>query len=576
VSSVSTLVRMGPMKLLTPGHHEPGGWRRVRAGVATALAGLLVFLALVAPDRLGGLTPAAFLRIPVDGIVAVVVLLMLPARARRPVAVLLGVALGLLTVLKIVDVGFSTALDRPFDPVFDWRLFQDAFGFVTGSVGRGAAIGVAIGAALLAVALPVLLTLSVLRLSRALARHRTAATRAVAVLAPAWVACALAGAQLVAGVPVASQGAAALAYHNAWQVGADVHDQREFTHQLTVDAFRNTPGDELLTALRGKDVVISFVESYGRDAIENPEFAPRIGAVLDDGNRRIASAGFGARSAFLTSPTYGGGSWLAQSTLFSGLWIDNQQRYRDFVSSDRFTLANAFKRAGWRTVGVMPGVTEDWTEGALYGYDRVYDSRTLGYRGPKFSWATMPDQYTLSAFERDERATAGRGRLMAEIPLVSSHAPWSPLPRLVPWADVGDGSVFNSMSGPGDLPQAILTRDPAVVRAGYRDSIEYSLDTLVSYLETHGDNDLVLVFLGDHQPSPVVTGQGASRDVPITIVTRDRAVLDRISGWGWQDGLKPDPRAPVWQMDAFRDRFLTAFGPTPETGRTSSRAAPAH
>jgi hypothetical protein len=26
------------------------------------------------------------------------------------------------------------------------------------------------------------------------------------------------------------------------------------------------------------------------------------------------------------------------------------------------------------------------------------------------------------------------------------------------------------------------------------------------------------------------------------------------------DGMLPSPQAPVWPMDAFRDRFLTAFG----------------
>jgi hypothetical protein len=43
-------------------------------------------------------------------------------------------------------------------------------------------------------------------------------------------------------------------------------------------------------------------------------------------------------------------------------------------------------------------------------------------------------------------------------------------------------------------------------------------------------------------------------------VARDKAVLDRISGWGWQDGLRPDGQAPDWSMAAFRDRFLAAFG----------------
>jgi hypothetical protein len=117
------------------------------------------------------------------------------------------------------------------------------------------------------------------------------------------------------------------------------------------------------------------------------------------------------------------------------------------------------------------------------------------------------------------------------------------------------------MSGENAEPQAILTRDPTRVRTDYRTSIEYSLDSLISYVETYGGDNLVLVFLGDHQPAPIVVGDGASRDVPITIVAHDRAVLDRVSGWGWQNGLKPGPQAPVWRMDAFRDRFLTTFGP---------------
>jgi hypothetical protein len=148
---------------------------------------------------------------------------------------------------------------------------------------------------------------------------------------------------------------------------------------------------------------------------------------------------------------------------------------------------------------------------------------------------------------------------MAEIALVTSHWPWLNVPRLVGWDEVGNGSVYDSMGGVAEPPAAVLA-DPARARAGYRAAIAYSLRSLISYVETYGDENLVLVFLGDHQPAPVVTGSDAGHDVPITIVARDPAVLDRISGWGWQDGLRPGPQAPVWRMDAFRDRFLTAFG----------------
>jgi len=61
-------------------------------------------------------------------------------------------------------------------------------------------------------------------------------------------------------------------------------------------------------------------------------------------------------------------------------------------------------------------------------------------------------------------------------------------------------------------------------------------------------------------PATVASGANSGHDVPITIGAHDPAVLDRISGWGWQAGMLPSPQAPVWPMDTFRNRFLTAYG----------------
>jgi hypothetical protein len=91
--------------------------RRIAAWVLTAAAAVLVFLALVVPDQItrlppGASVPAAFVRIPIEGIVAFAVLLALPARARGIAAAVLGAVLGLLTVIKIVDMGFFSVLAR--------------------------------------------------------------------------------------------------------------------------------------------------------------------------------------------------------------------------------------------------------------------------------------------------------------------------------------------------------------------------------------------------------------------------------------------------------------------------------
>ncbi|WP_139128836.1 sulfatase [Micromonospora nigra] len=539
---------------------DPGGrtWRRVRSRLATLLAALLVLLALTAPYDFGRLSPAAFVRIPLEALLLLALLLALPPAARRATAALAGVALGLLGLLKLLDLGFSASLGRAFDLVLDWALLDEAFGFVDESYGRSAAIGSAVALALVAGVLPVLVTVSVLRLSRLVVRHHTGTTRAVAALVVVWVACAAFGVQVAPGVPVADTSATTLVNGHGFQVRLRLEDRRTFATTVDADPFRDTPGDQLLTALRGKDVVVAFVESYGRDAVEDPEFAPQIGALLDAGTDRLSAAGYSAQSGFLTSPTIGGGSWLAHATLLSGLWIDNDQRHRTLLASDRMTLGGAFRRANWQTVGVMPAVTRAWPEGSFYGYDRFYDARTLAYQGPEFSFGTMPDQYTLSSWRRLEQALPAGPPVMTELALVSSHSPWTPVPPLLDWADLGDGGIFHDHAGNATDEKR---RSAGRIKADYRRSVEYTLSTLISYVETYGDDDLVFVFLGDHQPAPVVTGQNASHDVPITIITRDRAVLDRISGWGWQDGLKPGPQAPVWRMDAFRDRFLTAFGP---------------
>ena len=545
----------------------PGGprgrVRRFASGLFTVLAFLLVLFALVAPNQIERVTPGALLRIPVEGLIAVAVLLVLPPRSRRVLAVLSGIVLGLLTILKIADMGFYSVLVRPVDPVLDWSYLSDGVEFLTSSMGRTGAIAVEVAVVIIALLLPVLMVASVLRVTRVALGHRRITARAVAGLGVAWALCAILGAQLVPGAPLASHSAATLAYDNVHRVRTGLRDQQAFANEVAVDAFRDTPGDQLLTGLRGKDVMLTFIESYGRSAVEDPALAPGVDAVLDAGTASLKKAGYSSRSAFLTSPTAGGGSWLAHSTFLSGLWINNQQRYNNLVTTDRLTLNGAFGRADWRTVGVMPAVTRAWPEGAFYGDDKIYASKDLGYHGPHFSWAPMPDQFALSAFQRFERSDPKHAPVMAEIPLVSSHAPWAPIPHMIDWNDVGDGSIYDPMPATG-LKPGVIWRDAAQVRTEYGRSIQYSLSALISYVQKYGDKNLVLVFLGDHQPAPIVTGAGASRDVPITIVAKDPAVLDRIADWGWQDGLNPDPQAPVWPMNSFRDRFLTTFGPQPK------------
>jgi hypothetical protein len=534
-------------------------WRTVLGVAGTTLAFLLIWFALVAPNRTSQLGVGAFVRIPVEGVVAAALVLVLPGRARRPVALTFGLALGVVTLIKFLDMGFYSALDRPFNPVSDWSYFDSAVVVLSDSIGRGPAIATAILIAMLAAALMILTPLAVLRLTRIVTRHQARSARTIVGVAVVWVLCTVFGVQVAAGIPLASSSASQLVYDQARGLRESVGDRETFERLVTVDAFRDTPPDKLLTGLRGKDVIFAFVESYGRVAVDGSSFSPEVNAVLDNGTARLRAAGYASRSAFLTSPTFGGISWLAHSTLQSGLWVDTQQRYDQLMDDDRLTLAAAFGAAGWRTVADVPSNDRDWPEGtSFYGYDQIYDRRNVGYEGPQFSYAAMPDQYTFAAFQRLELAQPDRPPIMAELDLVSSHTPWAPLPQMVDWDDVGDGSVFGPMPAEGESPDE-LWKSSEQVKAAYGESIEYSLESLISFVENYGDKNLVLVVLGDHQPSTTVSGEGASHDVPITVIAHDPAVMDRISGWGWHAGMRPAPDAPVWPMDTFRDRFLTAY-----------------
>jgi hypothetical protein len=178
----------------------------------------------------------------------------------------------------------------------------------------------------------------------------------------------------------------------------------------------------------------------------------------------------------------------------------------------------------------------------------------------------MPDQYSLAAFQRLQLAP-GHRPVMAEIDLVSSHNPWTPLPRMVPWNKLGDGSIFAPMAHQGVSPGVSLLngfvpngiRDTSKVEKLYEQSLQYSLQALISWVTELHDPNLVLVMLGDEQPATVITGPDATHNVVVSIVAHDPAVLNRVSAWHWQNGLVPSPKAPVWQMNAFRNRFLDAF-----------------
>lgn len=527
--------------------------------VINLIALMGVYIALVIPNRISSFDAGFFLVLPIE--LFALGLLLLPGRIGVSLRWLMAALLALGVIFKCADAATFHVFARPFNPVFDFYLLINGMNLLSGVVGNVVSLVIAT-ILLLIMASIVACAYWILGRVQIVLRSKLIVSVAIILIGIfIWLLLYL----------NASNIASFRFYHHlaahTQSIILTIRDKQSFQQQLNDDDMLAYTDDILLSGLRGKDVLIVFVESYGRTVIDKPEFSDHIAPLLELSNQQLVKKGFIVRSGYLTSPTVGGLSWLAHGTAMSGLWIDNQIRYNNLMLSQRPTLNRLFKRAGWRTLAVMPAITMAWPEGNYYGYDKIYHAHNMGYQGLPFNWVTMPDQYTLAAFQQFERKQTGRAPIMAEIALISSHAPWTPVPQMVDWNKVGDGRVFNAQALTGDSPETVW-KDNGRIREQFRLSIAYALENIISYITHYGDDNLVVLILGDHQPAPIVTGEMSdnngnaslgSRDVPVHLIARDKNVIKAVEHWQWTEGMLPAATVPVWRMDELRNRFIEAF-----------------
>ncbi|ABL72422.1 sulfatase-like hydrolase/transferase [Paracoccus denitrificans] len=471
-------------------------------------------------------------------------------------------ALALLAVQKIADLAMIPALGRPFNIAADLPLLDAAVRLLAGSFGTLAAFGavLAAGIALLGIA-------GALWWATGLWSRPATGRRARIALAAAL------GLVLL---PIMSPRPenARYAQDRAGLAAETFAALRDVRAAAASDPMAGR--QDLLGAI-DRDVLVIFVESYGRASFQTPFHAQAHLATLRRAEADLERAGLAMRSGFLVSPTQGGQSWLAHASFASGLWVGDQAHYRAVLASGRQGLFHHAQRAGFRTAAVMPAITRPWPEAAHMGFDRILAAADLGYRGLPFNWVTMPDQFTLAAADRLLRQQGG-APLFAQVALISSHAPWVPVPRLIGWDEVGDGSAFAAMAVAGESPQEVW-RDRENIRRHYRDAIDYALQTVAGYALRHADEAPLILVLGDHQAAQGIAPDGG-RDVPMHVIGPE-ALVRRSAEWGFTPGLIPGTDSAAIPMDRMRDLILQGFaapdGPGPRerpAGQARSFPAP--
>lgn len=306
------------------------------------------------------------------------------------------------------------------------------------------------------------------------------------------------------------------------------------------------------------DVVLLFAESYG--AITLDDDAHR--AILAPARERLQEAllrnGREVVSGRVRAATFGGASWLSHASLLSGVDTSDPAHYNLLLTSQRPSLVSHFAAHGYRTVGWMPGIKRPWPEGSFYGFDRVADDAGIGYQGPDFGYWRIPDQASMAALHQQElsRTAGARPPVFAVFPTITSHAPFHPLPPLLP--DTHQALAPNAYTGDQLATALAAPPTPGQAVVPYLRSISDQFDWLASYLDHPATAQLLLIVVGDHQPPGMLNGQDASWDVPVHVIGAPTALLQRLRAMGFVSGLLPEEGA-LGSMHGLTQMLLEAF-----------------
>ena len=342
---------------------------------------------------------------------------------------------------------------------------------------------------------------------------------------------------------------------------AYARETSEFVYELSgagLEALGPAPAiDSNLAHVAGADVFVIFLESYGAVAWQRPELSTPLTGSRVQLEADIRDTGRSVVSALVESTTFGGESWLAHISLLTGTEVRDDRTNVRLMAQDRDTLVKVFGRGGYRTVAIVPGLLIAWPEGAFYGFDAIYDHERLAYRGPPFGWWSINDQYSLAHVDALEVEDRERSPLFVFFSTISTHAPFTPAPPYQPdWARVISEHPYDR----AELDRAWADQpDWTNLGPSYVEALRYAYAMVGGYLRLRADRDIVMVLVGDHQPPALVSGEGASWNVPVHVIASRDPLLDRLREHRFRDGLAPQP-STIARMDTLLPMLLDAFG----------------
>lgn len=309
------------------------------------------------------------------------------------------------------------------------------------------------------------------------------------------------------------------------------------------------------------DIYLIFVESYGSVLYKRADFRSAYIALLTELDEELHDAGWQASSALSDSPTWGGGSWMAYTSLLFGLRIDSHPQYLSLLNKyqvDTYPdLGRTLRAQGYHYAWVSSISREldeqMWSKYERFlGVDQWLRYEDLEYSGPQYSWGPAPpDQYVLNYAAQKLQTSTDKPLLFVTI-TQNSHYPWLEQPSLAAdWRTLRqEGVTMPAISAKEEEGMQHSAR-----RQNYVAAIDYQLRMLVDFVLRNGDDNSIFVLVGDHQP-PRVSRRSDGWDTPIHIISKDQALLDAFGEYGFTPGLNVKVVKPSLRHEGFYSMLM--------------------
>jgi len=325
------------------------------------------------------------------------------------------------------------------------------------------------------------------------------------------------------------------------------------------DKISSVPQD--LGALDGADLIVVFVESYGRSLFGHERYGAVARQILQDAQNALKGAGHGSVSRWIESPVSGAQSQVAHASFLSGIPLRSYRDHDRILKYDARMLTHILTDLGYHSVNAQPKLEREWPKSfGVFGFKEDLFGKHTPYReegGPIYHWAAAPDQYPLAlAIKRFMKPSDDP--LFLQLITGVSHAPYSRIPPYIEdWDKALDPKAY--------LPVAVhpFTFLDYHGREGVEDAyiatLRYTIEMLVGFVKALPRPALVLV-LGDHQAPLTGSIKPDATDyaVPFHAMSNRDSLLDPMRELAVSEGMVPGGQEAA-PMHRFLLEFLRAY-----------------